>query len=194
VGLQAGHEDVLILRFACGRGGHRDDLVCPMGARQVSKLFGHRHRPRHGLWLQVLVGKFPFAEADDLSQFGQNSVRMVRMQTHQQEANRVRTNIDEGYRTCLSTGQRCSPPDELSPLWPCPFGTWVAVMSAPGPARKQLGTLSPWETCSPLGTCSPRPGLFCAWLACHSRRVFQWCNNHPWALIPSVSGGALRRS
>ena len=84
--LEALHKGVLIIGFACCRRGHCDDIVCPLGTCQFGKLFGNQHGPLHGCWLQVLTDKLTFAKAYDLSEFGQNGVRMVRMQAHQQQA------------------------------------------------------------------------------------------------------------
>src|SRR5262249_27969796 len=76
--LEAGDKDLLIVRFACGSRRHGDDLVRPMGACEPGKLLGDQHGPRHGLRLQVPMGKFAFPEAYHLFELSQNRVRMVR--------------------------------------------------------------------------------------------------------------------
>ena len=99
---------------------------------------------------KCLLDKLAFAKAYDLSEFGQNRVRMVRMQTHQQQADRVGANVHEGYRPRFDTGQRCSPPTRA-----------VAIAAVHGWRQRGChGCL--WHRQKPLGICSLRPGLIWA--------------------------------
>jgi hypothetical protein len=76
-----------------------------MGMRHLGELSRHTHGTVDGIWLELLVAKGPVTQTDHLLELRQHRRRIIGLDTHDQQTNRVCPNVHKGHGTCFSTGQ-----------------------------------------------------------------------------------------